>query len=420
MNWTARLCGVLSAGALAAAHAPAFAFGIDELQAMIQADKPSSVEQVIARLPEEYKENYTLGYDSQSLQGSSHDNPRAILFGETAQFILTFNGDSAQAYYDTIEAMQYRTDSESFELYSMEFSGEGVRVSGPNPPICATCHGSPAHPIWSSYEYGERETRHWPGFYGSSHDAPVLVPEEKQAFERFRVKARKHSRYSQLVMSKPGAPWFPYGVGPGQHRLRPNDRLGNLLARWHARQIAARINRGDFLHQHARIAQAWLLQCPDTSEEPFRRRVRALFDQRFPRGSHPLAHAMLEKLAAEKQADFMMERLLTGSDDFDWNLSIAQSQANGRFYTGIVTIDQLVSARWLATLDQGSWLKGYYKPWSSRDLYNTFAEDYYSKNVEPGGVGREYDRVMAYYDESRAQLACPGVMRQVLAAARGK
>lgn len=414
-----RLCGYLAACALAAAHAPAFAFGIDDLRTLIQAEKPDSVAKVIALLPREYKESYTLGYDSQSLQGSSYDNPRAILFGDTAQFIVTFNGDPAQAYYNAIEAMQYREDSESFEMYSIEVSAEGARVSSPDPPICASCHGSPPHPIWSSYEYGDSETRHWPGFYGSAHDAPVRVPEEKRAFERFRDRAATHPRYSQLVLSDPGAPWFPYGEGPGQHRLRPNDRLGNLLARWQARHIAALIRDGGFIDEHARVAQAWLLHCPGAGGDPFGRRVKALFDERFPPADHPLAHEILQKLPADRQVDFMMQRLLTGSDDLDWNLSIAESQDNGRFYTGIVTIDQLVSARWLATLGRDDWLKAYYKPWTSRDLYDTFADGYYARNVEPGGVGLDYDKVMGYYDESRARLACPGVMRQALAGAGG-
>jgi hypothetical protein len=398
-------------------HAQAFAFNIDDLRTLIRDNNLTSVEQVIARLPEEYKENYTLAYHSQSLQGSSHDNPRAILFGRTAQFILTFNGDPSQQYYNAIETLQFQEQSESFELYSIDFSGAAAEVSGPNPQVCMSCHGSPPHVIWSSYEYGERKTGHWPGFYGSSHDAPVLNPDELAAYERFRKLAASHPRYRHLVMSKPGAPWFPYGMGPNQHRLRPNDRLGNLLARWQARQIAALIDRGGFIEHHPRTAQAFLLQCPGIEHGPYRRQVHALFDARFPQQSHPLAHALLEKLPPAQRTAFMMQKLLVGSDTFGWDMNIAESESNGQFSTGIVNIDQLVGARWLAALDDGHWLKAYYRPWESRELYNTFAPEYYEHNVAPGGVGEEYDRVMSYYDEDYAHLACPGLMRQALAAA---
>lgn len=399
------------------AGSPALAFGIDDLKDLIREQEPTSVAQVIAALPQEYKENYTLAYHSQSLQGSDHDNPRAILFGRTAQFILTFNGDPSQQYYSVIETVQFRETSESFELYSVDFSGGTAEVSSPNPQICMSCHGSPPHVIWSSYEYGERKTGHWPGLYGSSHDAPVLNPGELAAFKRFRERAATHPRYHYLVMSKPGAPWFPYGTGPNQHWLRPNDRLGNLLARWQARQIAALIDRGDFIKRHPRTAQAFLLQCPGIEAEPYRRRVRALFDARFPQRSHSLAHELLGTLTPEQQTAFMMHKLLVGSDTFGWDMNIAESESNGQFSTGIVNIDQLVGARWLATLDEGNGLKAYYKPWKSRELYNTFAPQYYERNVAPGGVGQEYDRVMAYFDETHAHLACPGLMRQALTSA---
>lgn len=396
------------------ASVPAFGLDMGQLKALVRVQKPQSVAELVAGLPEEYKESYTLVYHSQSLQGASYDNPRAVLFGRTAQLILTFNGTPSQAFYNDIEAMQFREGSESFELYSIGFSHGSASVSGPDPAICSSCHSSPPHPIWSSYEYGVRKTGHWPGVYGSSHDAPVRVPKEKEAFERFRHEAASNPRYRHLVMVKPGAPWFPYGVGPNQHRLRPNDRLGNLLARWQARQIVGLIRGGDFIKRHPHIARAWLLQCPGTGRDPYRTRVRSLFDARFPAQGHALVHQILDKLAPEERAGFMMRHLLVGSDTFGWDMNIAEAQTNGEFSTGIVTIDQLVSARWLATLNDDDWLKTFYKPWNNRQLYNTFAKNYYEKNVQPGGVGKEYDDVMGYYDETYAQLACPDLMREAL------
>lgn len=392
----------------------ALAFDFEDLTRMIRDEQLDSVAAVIEHLPLEYRENYTLGYHSQSLQGSSHDNPRAILFGRTAQMVLTFNGDPGQRHYHAIEVMQFREDSNTFDLYSIDLSGSKARVIGPDPEICAGCHGTPPHPIWSSYEYGEKETSHWPGFYGSTHDAPILSPEEKAAFEHFKELARKHPRYRHLVLDKANDPWFPYGTGPLRHSLRPNNRLGNLLARWHARQIVALIRQNEFTDHHPDVADAWLLRCPATGDEPYRRRVRELFDATFPAADHKLAHEMLDKLPPDRRTAFMMEKLLTGSDSFDWDMTIQDPESSGRFFTGIVTIDELVGARWMSTLGSDHWLKRYFKPWSSRDLYNTFQDGYYAANVEPGGVGAAYDSVMNFYDESRAQLACPGVMRAAL------
>jgi hypothetical protein len=400
-------------------HTQAFAFGIDDLRTLVQERQLTTVARVIEHLPDEYKENFTLAYDSQSLQGSSYDNPRAILFGRTAQFVLSFNGDPSQQHYNAIEAMQFREGAESFELYSIEFTDDGVEFSEPNPQVCASCHGSPPHPLWSSYEYGDREQSHWPGFYGSTHDAPMLEPKEKAAFERFRERAASHPRYHDLMLEKAEAPWFPYGTGPTQHRLRPNNRLGNLLARWHARQIVGLINRSEFIQRYPGFAQSWLLQCPGTGKEPYRRKVRALFDELYPRATHPHVHVLLDSLQEERRAAFMMEKMLTGSEAFGWDMTAEAPKSSGRFYTGIVTIDRLVGAHWLATLDEDHWLKAYFKPWTSRELYNTFSGGYYETNVEPGGVGQAYDAVTSFYDEAYGRLACPGLMRSVLASTDG-
>lgn len=392
----------------------ALAFDIDDLRALITAEQLATVEQVIGRLPMEYRQSYTLAYDSQSLQGSSQRHPRAILFGRTAQLVLTFNGEPSQRHYHAIEAMQFRAERNVFELYSIDFSGDRPRFSDPNPEVCAGCHGTPARPIWSSYEYGERETSHWPGFYGSTHDAPPMDDAEKAAFLSFKEQAADHPRYRHLVLDKAGAPWFPYGSGPGKHSLRPNNRLGNLLARWHARQIAALIDQGDFIERYPNVAQAWLLQCPDIEGKAYRRRVHNLFEARFPTDSHGHAHALLDNLSPPRRTAFMMEKLLTGSDSFGWDMSIESPEASGRFYTGIATIDRLVGARWLSTLDTGHWLKRYFRPWGSRELYNTFQEGYYESNVQPGGVGRAYDSVATYFDEALAQTACPNIMSAAL------
>ncbi len=395
--------------------AQAFAFDIDDLRDLIREKNLATVAAVIEHLPREYRENYTLAHDSQSLQGSSYENPRAILFGRTASLVLTFNGDPSQQHYHAIEAMQFREGPETFELYSIELDGGVARFSEPNPAVCASCHGSPPHPVWSSYEYENRETRHWPGLYGSTHDAPMLEAEEKAAFERFRERAASHPRYRHLVMSEDGAPWFPYATGPHQHRLRPNNRLGNLLARWHARQIVALIRRGDFIERHPGVGQAWLLQCPGTEEPGYRDRVRTLFDAEFPPGQYAYTHAIRDGLPQDRQVAFMMEKLLTGSGGFGWDMSIERPEETGRFFTGIVNIDRLVGAHWMATLDDGHPLKPYYEPWTNRQLYDTFAEGYYESNVAPGGVGAAYDEITRYYDESRAHQACPELMRGTLA-----
>lgn len=395
-------------------HAQAFAFGIEDLRALVRENDLTMVEEVIERLPQEYKKNFTLAYDSQSLQGSSYENPRAILFGRNARFVLSFNGDPTQQHYNTIEAIQFREGIESFELYSIKFESGDVNFSEPNPAVCTSCHGSPAHPVWSSYEYDKHEARHWPGMYGSTHDTPGLDETEKAAFKRFRDHAASHPRYRHLVLSEAEAHWYPYTAGHHQHRLRPNNRLGNLLARWRARQIAALIRRGDFIENHPHVAQAWLLRCPGTEERAYRGQIKALFDAKLPSQRYAYIHAIRDSLPPDQQTAFMMERLLTGSDNIGWDMSVEIREEPGRFFTGIVDIDRLVGARWMATLDEDHELRAYYEPWTNRQLYNTFTNGYYDSNVAPGGVGESYDQITLDYNDSRANQACAELMRDAL------
>jgi len=175
------------------------------------------------------------------------------------------------------------------------------------------------------------------------------------------------------------------------------------------------IRREGFVERHPSVAQAWLLQCPGVDETFYRRRVEGLFADRYPASSHDRLHRTAKALDAAPRTAFMMRRLLTGEPRFNWHMSPAGSTPGAGFFTGIATIEQLVAAHWLAALEPGHAMKKHFEPWTSRQLYNTFAEGYYEANVEPGGVGRAYDSVSRYYDAERARRACPRLMRSLAA-----
>src|SRR5688572_936104 len=65
----------------------------ESVRARIEECSLRRIEEVLAALPDTHLANYTLMHRSRSLHGSSVENPRAILFGKDAKFVLTFNGD---------------------------------------------------------------------------------------------------------------------------------------------------------------------------------------------------------------------------------------------------------------------------------------------------------------------------------------
>ena len=380
------------------------AFEYEDLVALIRDKELRKIDSVIENLPEEYLQNFTLAFGSRSLHGSSYDNPRAILFGNTAKLVLAFNGDPTHSQYHSLEAMQFRENSKVFELRSISFEN-GVRFSDKNPPVCQNCHGIEPRPIWSSYDYSEIENlEHWPGFYGSTHDAPVLNEREHKAYARFRKLAAEHPRYRFLKLDHPETDWYPFGDGPYQHRFRPNNRLGNLLARLNAKRVANDLKNKTFFKRYPNTTLLWLLQCKQAEQGQYLSIIKSLYDRDY----EPLLHIKLDQFQSKyvEQVAFVFEKLLSGLDVYTWNLSLNTSPDEPRFFTGIVSIDELVAAAVLSDLAEDHWLRRYYVPWTHRQLYNSFREGYYDANVAPGKVGEAYDGIELFFDRERAKQAC--------------
>lgn len=404
---------------LAVPVAPA-AFDLDDLTALIERENLLELPAVLDRLPAEYRENYTLVYDSHSLQQSSHRDPRALLFGSDATLVLTFNGDPAQRTFDELEAVQFRENPPRFEFHSIAFRDGKVEVSPPNPTLCQRCHGADPHPIWGSYRYDPKTLNvHWPGAYGSIHDAPKLDAAEGEAFQNFRTLAREHDRYRHLRLEHPESAWFPYGDGAFQHRFRPNNRLGNLLARLNARRVADRIERGAFFRDRPATVVSWLLGCPQTREPEMRESLRAIFASRFPHSENSGLYGEPDKYTPRDHDLFMLEKLTTGLDVYTWNLSPAVERYDTRFSTGITTIDRLVTARLLESQkNSGAEFGVLYRMRRVDELYDSFRPGYYRQNVASGGIGDIYASLGGDYDETIALRACADLAARAVAEAK--
>lgn len=178
--------------------------------------KVSKVEDAIGLLPKAHKTNFTLMHDSHSVQRSTPENPRAILYGNTATSIFSFNGDKSKQGYDALETVSIENNElifreiifkkESADSNSMlseddiAFEDERIIVSKGNPKKCMSCHGlsSQGRPIsnprylWNSY-------KEWPGAYGRQDD-DISLDRFYEKFKVFKKRAQNHPRYSQLNM----------------------------------------------------------------------------------------------------------------------------------------------------------------------------------------------------------------------------
>lgn len=153
---------------------------IEAVQELIDQKKPANVEDFLSeikRIYPEYFKQYILMYRSRSLQGSSFQEPRALVFGYSAKLVMSFNGSNRQRGGDRVEFLQFLPDTNSFELRELSFENATPKLSKANPPRCIKCHQSPQRqevdprPNWEPYNV-------WLGAYGGIRESFDEVPSE--------------------------------------------------------------------------------------------------------------------------------------------------------------------------------------------------------------------------------------------------
>jgi hypothetical protein len=252
---------------------PSSAFGYQDLETLIRNEDIRSIETLLPRLPLELRGGITFMHASRSLQEGSPANPRVLLFGETAELVLSFNGREDQLGYDELEVLEFNSKANRFFLRAIQFARNGgakAVISQPNPARCTTCHGTDPRPLWDGYNF-------WRGAYGSIDD--VLNPQpacepgecprgEAEWFADFSSDARRHPRYRWI--SWPTGDWsWPYRadlLDPNRGLSRmPNTRLTLLHSAHAARSFARRMEESTALRKYRGGALYGLL-CEPSSQ----------------------------------------------------------------------------------------------------------------------------------------------------------
>src|SRR5271169_4010700 len=104
---TLRYLALLGAALLFAVGARADGFDFAAFRALIEARQIRSVEELLPALPVSLRYRYALVFASRSLQGASSVNPRVVMYGADARFVITFNGEAAQRGFESVETMEF-------------------------------------------------------------------------------------------------------------------------------------------------------------------------------------------------------------------------------------------------------------------------------------------------------------------------
>ncbi len=174
------------------------AFDYIQLEKLIKENKLKTISDTIEKLPLSYKSKYVLIFKSRSLHGSSFENPRVLLYGEDASFILSFNGSPEQKGYLGLETMEYDQSTSEFKYREILFPNEKesqspssvVRFSDDNPEKCLKCHGQTPRPIWDTHPL-------WPGVYGENYLTDLSFA-ERSGLNKFLAIQGSHPRYKHL------------------------------------------------------------------------------------------------------------------------------------------------------------------------------------------------------------------------------
>src|SRR5882672_11462711 len=229
------LCFCLAVAASASARAAEFRF--DSMRELIESRGIRSVDELIQALPPELRSHYTLVFASRSLQGTSPANPRAILFGSDAEFVVTFNGDPAERGNSVVETMEFDSRNNRFLFREIQFPADKngpVSISEANSARCVACHGEPARPVWDPAPF-------WPGVYGERYGAGLSAAESK-GMREFLALQPGHARYQNLLGAAAFAERTTYvasarQVYNGVSTTSPNAQLSALLTRLNIRSI---------------------------------------------------------------------------------------------------------------------------------------------------------------------------------------
>ena len=259
----------------------------EEFKSKILLDrKTNSIAKTLHMLPLSYRSNYTLMHTSGSIQPGTYLNPRALLFGETASLIISFNGDKSQEGYNALEIANYddtkrrifyrkvifREDSgPNFEWTkeaiiknerldeniedAVEYFDERILISKPNQMICMGCHSAKTFSYdeirskrpedrFVRYNWAAYDT--WNGAYGKTED----ILSDDQEFQKFLINRKTNLRYQALFRPQSDNS-FPYSdTDEVNFNRAPNSRLTMLLALRYAQQLANVIYTSGVLHKN--------------------------------------------------------------------------------------------------------------------------------------------------------------------------
>lgn len=220
------------------------------LKQLIQENKIQTVEQLLPKVSDKLRSQFTLVHTSDSLQKATVHQPRVIMYNDKASFVMTFNATS-----NDVEVLEFNETSGSFRFSNVEFQKGGPQFNSNN-VRCLQCHSTnyqDAFPIWEQYPL-------WQGVYGTFKDmiaddidlgkGKPSLKLKRGYYLNFKATAMYRDRYKNLIFPKPY--YNSIGIQTGDSFVSPytdyphngpNFALGHNLSQLGAIRIARMFQR---------------------------------------------------------------------------------------------------------------------------------------------------------------------------------
>ncbi len=136
---------------------------INGIMSFMQKNNIKTIVELLNRLPEHYKNNFSLVEHTKGEGQSSLRFPRIVLFGPDGTFLMNISTKPDDPKHDLLDCAQLNEENGNWEFSQFDFTDETPKLHR-SPESCVKCHGDKPRPVWGT-------NMDWPGVFGDNEAA---------------------------------------------------------------------------------------------------------------------------------------------------------------------------------------------------------------------------------------------------------
>ncbi|GAA4271213.1 hypothetical protein GCM10022258_05060 [Aquimarina gracilis] len=136
---------------------------IDGVMNFIQKNNITTITELLNRLPEHFRNNFSLVEHTRGEGQSNLRYPRIVLFGSDGTFLMNISTKPDDPKYDLLDCAELNENSGFWEFSQFDFTQKEPKLHR-NPASCIRCHGENPRPVWGT-------NMDWPGVFGDNEAA---------------------------------------------------------------------------------------------------------------------------------------------------------------------------------------------------------------------------------------------------------